>query len=72
MSHEHEHYVLAKRHVADAEARVARQREIIAARHAAGSDTSAAQRLLDTMLQSLDRTREHLRMIEAELTRDGQ
>lgn len=72
MSREHEHYVLAIQHVAEAGARVARQQEIIAALHAAGSDTGAAQKLLDTMLRSLGHMREHLRMIEAEVARDGQ
>jgi hypothetical protein len=69
---EHEHYVRTKQHVADAEARVAKQRGIIQARRATGRDTSAAQRLLYGMLQSLGHMQEHLRMIEAELTRDGQ
>jgi hypothetical protein len=69
---EHEQYVVAKQHVADAEARVAKQRGIIQARRATGRDTSAAQRLLYAILQSLGHMQEYLRMIEAELTRNSQ
>jgi hypothetical protein len=44
---ERAHYALAKQHVADAEARIARQREIIEALRAAGRDSSMAQTWLE-------------------------
>jgi hypothetical protein len=65
-------YALAGRHIAEAEARVARQREIVEALRAAGRDTSAAQTWLETMLKTLEVMQVHLRLIEAELSRDGQ
>jgi flagellin-specific chaperone FliS len=67
---ERAHYALAKRHIADAEARIARQREILEALRAAGRDTSEAQRMHETMLRILTVMRAHLRLVEAELSRD--
>jgi len=68
-ANEPEHYELAKRHIAQAEARIARQREIVGKLAAAGSDVSVAQGLLETMEKSLKEMQVHLRAIEAELGR---
>jgi hypothetical protein len=70
MSREHEHYALATQHVARAEARIAQQREVLRGLQAANNEAAEAQRLLEEMLRALDQMRAHLRMIEAELTRD--
>jgi hypothetical protein len=67
MADEAQHYELAKRHVAEAEERIDRQRGIIATLSATGHDVSAAQDLLVTMEVSLEMMRAHLRQIESEL-----
>ena len=61
MATEAEHYEMAKRHIAEAEEGIGRQREIVAKLTAAGGDVSVAQALLDTMEESLDTMRVHLR-----------
>jgi len=66
---EAKHYELAKRHVAEAEARIIRQREIIERLTAAGHDAGAAHNLLETMEASLKIMRVHLRQIESEMAR---
>jgi mannose/cellobiose epimerase-like protein (N-acyl-D-glucosamine 2-epimerase family) len=66
------HYALARQHVADAEARIVRQREILEALRAAGRVTSEAQRMHEAMLRLLEVMQVNLRLIEAALSRDGQ
>jgi hypothetical protein len=72
MPHESEHYALAKQHVIDAEARIARQRQIIRDLDSVARDTRLAEELLFLMLQTLSLARVHLQMIEAELAREDE
>jgi hypothetical protein len=67
-----DHYGLARQHVAEAEARIARQREIVAATQVRGGDARIAQELLALMLQTLSIARAHLQLIEIELLRDDE
>ena len=57
-------YVEAKRHVADAEEQIARQRRLIATMLADGHDVTAAQSLLEVMETILRMMREHLHGVE--------
>jgi hypothetical protein len=67
-----DHYGLARQHVVEAEARIARQREIVADLQAAGRDALLAEELLALMLQTLAIARAHLQVIEIELLRDDE
>jgi hypothetical protein len=66
---EADHYERAKRHIAEAEPRISRQRAIIENLIAAGSDVSTAQALLSTMERSLETMRIYLQRIEPKLAR---
>jgi hypothetical protein len=60
--------VLAARHVAEGDRRVARQRDLIEESRRNGHPTRLSELALATMLETLDLMREHLAQIEADLT----
>jgi hypothetical protein len=61
------HCALTRTRVAEAEARLGRQRETVERLRRVGSAVSVAQGLLDTMSRSLELMRDHLRLVESEL-----
>jgi len=64
MASEQDHLAMAIRHIVCGEERVREQRGLIDRLAQRGHDTEVAKVLLDTMQTSLDRMREHRRMIE--------
>jgi hypothetical protein len=56
-------------HIAQAEALIARQQNVLDELHRAGHDTEAARNLLEIMLESLRQMHAHRRLIEAEAGR---
>ena len=69
MHDENEHYALAKRHIAEGEERIARQREIVERRRSMGLGAAQSESLLEIMECSLGLMRDHLSLIEQELAR---
>jgi hypothetical protein len=62
-----EELALADRHIAEGEARILRQRTLVAELEVDGHDTSLAEALLGTMEQSLVVLHAHRRLILAEI-----
>ena len=61
------HLQLARRRVAESEGRLAEQYRIIEGLKAAGTDTAAPQRLLESLEHFLEVQREHLTILEHKL-----
>ena len=61
------HLAAADRHIAQAEARIAHQEELMTRLAAAGQDTAFSRKLLTVLKQSLALTRQHRRLILAEI-----
>jgi len=68
---EQEHLAQSIRHIARAEEMVCKQRDLIARLAGDGHDTGMAENLLATMLTTLDRMRDHRRLIEAAIAAGG-
>lgn len=65
-THQEDHLARAKQHVAEGEHRVANQKALIAQLEQDGHDTTDAQAFLETLQQTLEQMREHLRIEIAE------
>jgi hypothetical protein len=57
----------ADRHIADAEGRIARQRDVIADLERDSHPVKEARALLQTMIESLEQMQTHRRIIQAEI-----
>ena len=65
MTQDREHLELARRHLVEGAARVARQEALVAELQAAGHPTGLARQLLDSLNDTLSQMRAHRDYLEA-------
>ena len=71
MTQEERHLALADRHIAETEARIERQRALLAGRRTAGAYTAEAEELLVVLEESLTLARQHRLLIVREIDRQA-